>query len=386
MSLNDKQLDGNKINENTEIYPSIYDEPFYFESDSLALKGNPDYSCLLKTLVLLEAQRVKACQDLENLIEMKEKALKDPMKFVNYLNKKHANKKYLDKDYKLPERQSIYVLPKIDWNKYYDYIDLNSEEMIKNDHLIESFHTLRRVKRAAAMNTNEQQVHSVRQPRQNSEKNYNKSWNVEEQRTLEELLIEFPPEDNEAARWRKIATKLGTRTPLQVQSHCQKYFIKLAKAGLPVPGRMPNLKTYVTKKGSRGCRKGPVASMSRGGGIIGSNSNIGRRRTVGRGSTLNEISSMWSSFNPPIKMNDDHELDDEDCDGEEYDEYDNTNSEYDMSQQYEDYENDDDGDYEMDNDEHLSQHEYVLPKDEPIYGSDSEFCVNTNNIIQFNKG
>jgi hypothetical protein len=75
---------------------------------------------------------------------------------------------------------------------------------------------------------------------------------VEEQRRLEELLIEIPPEENEASRWRKIAEKLGTRSQLQVQSHCQKYFIKLAKAGLPIPGRMPNLRTYKTKKGTRG--------------------------------------------------------------------------------------------------------------------------------------
>jgi hypothetical protein len=361
------------LNEEKLVYPSIYDEPFYFESDSLALKGNTDYGCLLKTLVLLEAQRVRACQDLENLIETKEEALKDPIKFVNYLNKKQLDKTYSDKEFKLPERQSIYLLPKIDWNKYYDYIDLNSEEMIRNDDLIQNFYSSSRVKRAAAINANEQNTRasSSRQPRQTSDKNYNKSWSVEEQRTLEELLIEFPPEDNEAARWRKIATKLGTRTPLQVQSHCQKYFIKLAKAGLPVPGRVPNLKTYVTKKGSRGCRKGPVASMSRGHGIIGLNNDSRKKRTIGRGSTLNEISSMWSSFNPPIKMNDDQECDedDDDEDGNDNDDDEYENSEYDMSQQFE---NDDEDYY----DENSSQqnYEYVSPKNEPkSYDSDSEF-------------
>ena len=33
----------------------------------------------------------------------------------------------------------------------------------------------------------------------------------------------------------------------QVASHVQKYFIKLAKAGLPVPGRVPNLAVYGPK-------------------------------------------------------------------------------------------------------------------------------------------
>ena len=34
----------------------------------------------------------------------------------------------------------------------------------------------------------------------------------------------------------------------QVATHVQKYFIKLANAGLPVPGRMPNLANYPKKK------------------------------------------------------------------------------------------------------------------------------------------
>jgi hypothetical protein len=35
---------------------------FYFESDHLALKGNADYLNLLKTIAILEAQRIKAIQ------------------------------------------------------------------------------------------------------------------------------------------------------------------------------------------------------------------------------------------------------------------------------------------------------------------------------------
>ena len=41
---------------------------------------------------------------------------------------------------------------------------------------------------------------------------------------------------------------MGTRTTQQVASHVQKYFIKLANAGLPVPGRMPNLARYTKSK------------------------------------------------------------------------------------------------------------------------------------------
>ncbi len=65
---------------------SIDNEPFYFESDTLALRNNSDYSSMLKCLVLLEAQRVRACTDLETLIELKEAALKDPEAFLCQLN------------------------------------------------------------------------------------------------------------------------------------------------------------------------------------------------------------------------------------------------------------------------------------------------------------
>jgi hypothetical protein len=52
------------------------------------------------------------------------------------------------------------------------------------------------------------------------------------------LLITFPDEPVQAQRFNKISKALGTRTPRQVASRVQKYFIKLAKMGLPVPGRI----------------------------------------------------------------------------------------------------------------------------------------------------
>jgi len=70
---------------------------------------------------------------------------------------------------------------------------------------------------------------------------FNKLWKVEEQRRLEELLNIYPEEEIASHRWSKIAKALGNRTPKQVASRTQKYFIKLAKEGKPVPGKIPNL-------------------------------------------------------------------------------------------------------------------------------------------------
>ncbi|CAB4406572.1 unnamed protein product [Rhizophagus irregularis] len=71
--------------------------------------------------------------------------------------------------------------------------------------------------------------------------NYNIPWTDEEQRRLVELLAIYPDEEIQSHRFKKISEALGTRTPKQVASRVQKYFIKLAKHGLPVPGRIPNV-------------------------------------------------------------------------------------------------------------------------------------------------
>lgn len=74
---------------------------------------------------------------------------------------------------------------------------------------------------------------------------FNQLWTCEEQRRLEELLIEYPPEPIEMRRFAKIAKALGNRTARQVASRLQKYFQKLHAAGLPVPGRIPrNAKSH----------------------------------------------------------------------------------------------------------------------------------------------
>lgn len=77
-------------------------------------------------------------------------------------------------------------------------------------------------------------------------------WTCEEQRRLEELLIEYPPEPVERRRFAKIARALGNRTTKQVASRLQKYFQKLHAAGLPVPGRIPRgPRTYQSVRKSR---------------------------------------------------------------------------------------------------------------------------------------
>lgn len=60
-------------------------EDFYFESDHLALRGNADYRAVLRTIVILEAQRVEAAKDIDRLAEAEKDALDNPEEFIKKL-------------------------------------------------------------------------------------------------------------------------------------------------------------------------------------------------------------------------------------------------------------------------------------------------------------
>lgn len=55
---------------------------FYFESDHLPLRGNEDYSALLKTLVILEAQRESVTKQIDELATQKNYYLQHPEEFL----------------------------------------------------------------------------------------------------------------------------------------------------------------------------------------------------------------------------------------------------------------------------------------------------------------
>ena len=86
------------------------DEDFYFESDHLALKANKDYLRLLKTLALLEAQKVQAVKDVDALARAREEAKERPFELVERLQAGLG----LD----LPGPIKVAQVPDIDWAKY----------------------------------------------------------------------------------------------------------------------------------------------------------------------------------------------------------------------------------------------------------------------------
>ncbi|XP_071802793.1 uncharacterized protein [Asterias amurensis] len=268
-------------------------EPFYFESDHMAIKGNKDYRMLLRTLTTLEAQRKQAVVDLDKLLECNDKALRNPIKFVHKLQHKDT--------LHLPISQRVVTLPEIDWARYIGAPE--TSELLGLVHQPRSMRPSTKTTSNAApvsapssttqtkpatmappavpaavtagvpvnldMDTPStsstpdlmQSVDAVdskhdlkielirgRPADESKSATFNQLWTRHEQRRLEECLLKFPMEDVEARRWEKIAKALGNRTSQQVASRVQKYFIKLMKAGMPVPGRLPNLTTYQNNK------------------------------------------------------------------------------------------------------------------------------------------
>ncbi|XP_077680481.1 ZZ-type zinc finger-containing protein 3 isoform X6 [Eretmochelys imbricata] len=228
--------------EDDEEEPDVY----YFESDHVALKHNKDYQRLLQTIAVLEAQRTQAVQDLESLGRHQREALKNPIGFVERLQKKV--------DIGLPCPQRVVQLPEIAWDQYTTSLG-NFEREFKNR---------KRNSRRAKLIFDKglpARPKSPLDPKKDGESiSYSVlplsdgpegSTNSRPQKKLEQLLLKYPPEEVESRRWQKIADELGNRTAKQVASRVQKYFIKLTKAGIPVPGRTPNLYLYSKKSSSR---------------------------------------------------------------------------------------------------------------------------------------
>lgn len=80
------------IDDDTSFTEDDEESEFYFESDHLALRGNSDYRSVLRTIVILETQRIEAAKHIDQITEIHNTALSDPEAFVQRL----ASKQRLD--------------------------------------------------------------------------------------------------------------------------------------------------------------------------------------------------------------------------------------------------------------------------------------------------
>ena len=109
------------------------DSEFYFESDHLALKGNKDYMALLKSIVLLQAQRTQAIKDLDKLLDCRAKAIDDPISFVAQLQNSDLPE--------LPGPQKLAEIPHINWSQYNMLTDMRMRPQTRNGNALPQVQT-----------------------------------------------------------------------------------------------------------------------------------------------------------------------------------------------------------------------------------------------------
>lgn len=63
------------------------DEDFFFESDHLALRDDPDYISIIRTIAILQAQRIQATKDIDTISTAEREALNNPEQFLLQLTK-----------------------------------------------------------------------------------------------------------------------------------------------------------------------------------------------------------------------------------------------------------------------------------------------------------
>ncbi|CAB4486986.1 unnamed protein product [Rhizophagus irregularis] len=210
-------------------------------TEETLLNGNEDYEMVLRAVNVLKFQLEQTKEDIKKIKDIKQRAISDPEMFIEKLRDGTHEK--------IPERQYIFGVPQVDWSKYHtrpsqykppprpgrEVSKSSTSDDEKSPDPAEFVH--KKAQEALEIIKSDLKL-SEGSPKTG---NYNIPWTDEEQRRLVELLAIYPDEEIQSHRFKKISEALGTRTPKQVASRVQKYFIKLAKHGLPVPGRIPNV-------------------------------------------------------------------------------------------------------------------------------------------------
>eukprot|EP01094_Clydonella_sp_ATCC50884_P018734 TRINITY_DN3519_c0_g1_i2.p1 TRINITY_DN3519_c0_g1~~TRINITY_DN3519_c0_g1_i2.p1 ORF type:complete len:368 (+),score=129.99 TRINITY_DN3519_c0_g1_i2:408-1511(+) len=200
------------------------------------LVKNADYVSLNEALDDLEEVREQIRKQIEELYVARGHALDEPEHFVQELKEGTLS---------LPKPVHIPLVPTVDFGKYnlteeeqqaLAAVGSDDEEADAEDDASSSRGD------ASPQDGSERTLPAagevVRGRVYDPEKpvSFNRLWSDEEQARLEKLLELYGEEDVAAHRWTKIARALGNRTPKQVASRTQKYFQKLTRLGLPLPG------------------------------------------------------------------------------------------------------------------------------------------------------
>lgn len=88
LSTNEQENETSEHNDQSSDDDDEYNsdnEDFYFESDHLPLRGNSDYRAVLRSIVILEAQRIEVAKHIDKIAQVQQRALRDPEGFLKKL-------------------------------------------------------------------------------------------------------------------------------------------------------------------------------------------------------------------------------------------------------------------------------------------------------------
>ncbi|KAL1920924.1 uncharacterized protein VTP21DRAFT_11559 [Calcarisporiella thermophila] len=269
---------------NTQSSPSSLPE-----NEEQMLNKNDDYQMVNRAINVLQRQLEQAKKDMELLKSLKKEALEEPFDFVERL--RHG------KNMKPPKLQSVIAVPNINWEKYLNIperrIRLESTlryspyespyrqsilsmpppaspsfyppstglsspasrttganygtpkiPEVNGDHITYGGFNERLESSVSGGMGKSPESHKNRSQKMNGNiktTTHIIPWSEEEKRRIVELLEVYPEEPVQQHRYNKISAALGTRTPRQVASWLQKYFAKLEKRGLPIPGKSSHI-------------------------------------------------------------------------------------------------------------------------------------------------
>ncbi|EGC39132.1 hypothetical protein DICPUDRAFT_148146 [Dictyostelium purpureum] len=231
---------------------------------SIPVTSTQEYKQLTKVLEILELQREQVLKDREFIENAYKEAIGNPVEYIESL---------VSGAIRLPPKINIINIPdltgillptynnknnNVSTNSSSGSIGINSNQRLVNNNSInkENEKEVRNeiVVYKKRMNNHDESDSNfkegenevIRKPPRPYPRALSKTnlayWTEEEHNRLEELLVEFPEEEVATHRWVKIANKLGNRTPAQVASRTQKYFKKLERLGLEIPGSRPKKK------------------------------------------------------------------------------------------------------------------------------------------------
>ena len=231
---------------------------FYFESDHPALKADPEYRALLRLLVRLESRKLCCVEEVEELLQARHGAVANPLAFLADLQR-GAVQLPTGITRPIPALPALPALPARPAPLAADKPSMTARSSNEPPAVLGGVE--------AGVGGAGPLVRG-RLYKSNKTVTFNQPWTGAEQRRLEELLELHPTRETEMDRWKTIAAELGNRTAVQVQSRVQKYFLKLSRLGLPVPGRLPpqRNKNRFYKAG----RVGPAADWRSGSTFLAS--------------------------------------------------------------------------------------------------------------------